>query len=258
MGTRSRPTNMTDLESILEKNNDIKYSERWHPTTVGHFESELSVGAYKGMGRELRKNIAYSLQYLEFLQMEFKEIHLHDVIATEIIKTYVVTSMSIIEGIFHHLVISKGYEKKTEWKVIDTPRHTNVFKEDGVDKKYVVTTEMKLSTPEKVQMDFEYLINKVQEKKLISLSGKLYPRLKELKQLRNKVHIHVIRYENDTDYLGIDYFDYLKARIFLLAVLQDKIFLPKSSSCFDFIQLTEDEQSQWDAHISKNYTNAEK
>lgn len=254
MGTKPRPADMTDLESILEKNTEIKYSEKWHPTSVSSFESELSVGAFKGMSRELRKNIAYSLQYLEFLQMEFAEIHLHDVIATEIIKTYVVTTMSIIEGIFHHLVISKGYRKKSEWKEIESPRHTNVFKENGVDKKFIVSTKIKLSTPESIQMDFEYLINKVQEKKLISLSGELFPKLKELKRLRNKVHIHVIRYENDTDYMGIDYYDYLQARIFLISVLKDKIFLPKQESCFDFIKLTDTEQEKWDEHTLNNNT----
>ena len=64
MGTLSRPTNMTNLESILEKNTDVKYSERWHPTAVCRFESVFSRGAYIGMNKELRKNIAYSLQYL--------------------------------------------------------------------------------------------------------------------------------------------------------------------------------------------------
>lgn len=243
MGTLSRPIDMTDLESILEKNTDIKYSDRWHPTAVCRFESVFSRGAYVGMNKELRKNIAYSLQYLEFLQMEFEEIHWHDVIATQIIKTYVITAMSIVEGVFHHIVLSNGYQKKTDWKEIDTPRHTNVFREDDVDKKFIITTQMKLARPENVQMDFEYLITKVQEKRLISLPGKSYPKLKALKRLRNKVHLHVIRYDNDTDYLGISYFDYLLARYFLHTILTDKIFSPQKNSPVDFIKLS-DEQTK--------------
>ena len=99
MGVLSRPKDMTDLESILEKNTDVKYSERWHPTAVVHFEAVLSRGSFIGMNKELRKNIAYSLQYLQFLQLEFEEIHWHDVIATQIIKTYIITAMSIVEGL---------------------------------------------------------------------------------------------------------------------------------------------------------------
>ena len=243
MGTLSRPTDMTDLESILEKNTDIKYSDRWHPTAVCRFESVFSRGSYVGMNKELRKNIAYSLQYLEFLQMEFEEIHWHDVIATQIIKTYIITSMSIIEGLFHHVVVSKGYQKKIDWKEIESPRHTNVFREEGVDKKYIITTQMKLAKPETVQMDFEFLITKVQEKKLISLPGKSYPKLKALKRLRNKVHLHLIRYENDTDYLGISYLDYLLARYFLYTILTDKSFAPQKNSPIEFIKLS-DEQIQ--------------
>lgn len=241
MGTLSRPVEMTNIESILKKNTDIKYSERWHPTTVYNFEAVLSRGAYVGMNKELRKNIAYSLQYLQFLQMEFDEIHWHDVVATQIIKTYIITAMSIIEGVFHHLVVSNGYQKKLDWKEIDTPRHTNVFREGDIDKKFIITTQMKLSKPENIQMDFEYLITKVQEKKLISLPGKSYPKLKALKRLRNKVHLHVIRYDNDTDYLGISYYDYLLARYFLYTILTDKIFAPQKNSAIDFIKLSEEQ-----------------
>ena len=236
MGTKVRPDNMTDLESILEKNTEIKYSDRWHPTLVREFEEILSRGIFEGMNRELRKNIVYSLQYLQFLQLELEEFHLHDVVKKQLIKTYIITAMSIIEGVFHHVVIEKGYQKKLEWKIIGTPKHTNVFQEDSVTKKHIITTEMKLQKPENDRMDFEYLITKVQEKKLISLSGRKYPKLKALKRLRNKVHLHVIRYENDTDYLGISDNDYLLARYYLYAVLTDKSFSPTKNSALDFIR----------------------
>lgn len=248
MGTLSRPADMTDLESILEKNTDIKYSERWHPTHVDRFESVFSRGDYDGMSKELRKNIIYSLQYLEFLQMEYEEIHWHDVIGKQIIKTYIIVAMSIVEGIFKHIVCLRGLQKQADWKEIDTPRHTNVFRDNnGIDKKYIITTQMKLVEPEDVQMDFEFLITKVQEKKLISLSGRSYPKLKALKRLRNKVHLHIAQ-NNDTDYLGINYHDYLVARYYLYAILTDKSFSPQEDSPIDFIKLSE-EQSEKIAYM---------
>ena len=149
--------------------------------------------------------------------------------------------MSIVEGVFHHIVLSKGYQKKTDWKEIDTPKHTNIFREDDVDKKFIITTQMKLARPENAQMDFEFLITKVQEKRLISLPGKSYPKLKALKRLRNKVHLHIVRYDNDTDYLSISYTDYLLARYFLHAILTDRTFLPENNSTIDFIKLSEEQ-----------------
>lgn len=127
MGKLSRPIDMTDLESIFEKNTDVRYAERWHPYSVGRYEEILTRGLFAGMNKELRKNIVYSLQYIQFLQMEFEEIHWHDVLATQIIKTYVITAMSIIEGVFHHLIVSKGYQKKIDWKDIESPRHARSF-----------------------------------------------------------------------------------------------------------------------------------
>ena len=105
MGTRVRPEGMGDFESILEKNTDVKYSDRWHPIMVSDFERELIGGQLQSMNYALRKNIAYALQYLEFLQLEQKEVHLHEIVATHLLKSYIVTAMGIIEGIFHHIVL---------------------------------------------------------------------------------------------------------------------------------------------------------
>lgn len=46
----------------------------------------------------LHNNIAYNLQYIEFLEKEFKELHLSSDIYTMVVKNYLITSMSILEG----------------------------------------------------------------------------------------------------------------------------------------------------------------
>ncbi|MBR3560575.1 MAG: hypothetical protein IKN81_03480 [Oscillospiraceae bacterium] len=248
----NRPADMSDLESILEKNSNVYYSERWHPIAVSCFESELKHGALYGMSKEVRKNIAYSLQYLQYIQLQFDQAHLHEIIATHLIKTYIITAMGIIEAIFHHLVVSKGYQKKNEWAIQGKPVHTNAFKENGVEKKHIITTEYRLNSPEDIQMDFEYLINKVQEKKLVSLSYKAFPHIKALKRLRNKVHLHLIRYENDTDYMGISFYDYTLVRYILFLVLRDKSFSPPKETCLSFLMPTEEQMRRLTAHINEN------
>lgn len=53
IGVKSRPYNMSGLESILEKNTDVKYKERCHPTSVSRFEENLKNSSLKGMNKEL-------------------------------------------------------------------------------------------------------------------------------------------------------------------------------------------------------------
>jgi hypothetical protein len=128
-----------------------------------------------------------------------------------------------------------------------------VFLDDGTSKKYVVSEERKLETPLDVQMDFEFLINKVQEKELVALTGKAFPYIKALKRLRNKVHLHIIRYENDTDYLSIDYYDYVLMRYILYKVLRDEVFCPQSQTYLSFIMPDEKQMALLNAHLKEKH-----
>lgn len=252
MGKINRPEGMTDFESILEKNNDVKYDDRWHPTFVSCFESDLRCGSFHRMGKELRKNIAYSLQYLQYIQLQMEEVHLHEIIATHLLKTYIITAMGIIEGVFFHLLKTNEYQKKTDWATQGKPIHTNTFKEQEVEKKYIITTEYKLKTSQDVQMDFEYLINKVQEKKLVSLTYKAFPHIKALKRLRNKVHLHVVKHENDTDYMEIGFYDYILVRYILFLILTDKTFSPKKEGTYlAFIMPTHEQMDKLKEFLAK-------
>lgn len=66
----------------------------------------------------LHNNIAYNLQYIEFLEKEFKELHLSSVIYTMVVKNYLITSMSILEGLFTNIIKSNG-GKPLIWRVWD-------------------------------------------------------------------------------------------------------------------------------------------
>lgn len=246
----SRPDGMCDIESILEKNTNVKYSDRWHPVSVSFFESELKNGSFCGMSKELKKNIAYSLQYLEYIQKQLEEIHLHGIIETHLWKSYIITAMGIIEGVFHHLVKLKGFQKKSEWEH-GKPTHTNVFRENGAERKYIVSLETKLSTPQDLQMDFEYLINKVQEKKLIQLTYRAFPHIKALKRIRNKVHLHLILYKDDTDYMSISFDDYLLMRYILFLILRDETFSPPKETALAFIMPNAEEMHKLKEYLEK-------
>lgn len=252
MGTRSRPIDMTDFESILEKNNDVKYSEKWHPTSVLTFENALSNGYLNGMNKELRKNIAYSLQYLQYLQLQFDEIHLHKIILALLIKNYIITSMGIIEGLFYHLVKSNKQHLQDEWE-LERIIKGNTIKEDSIERKYEINVYKKRAKPIVRQMTFDQLINIVQNKKLISVYHSTYPYLRELKEMRNKVHLQIIKFDNDTDYMSIDYYDYLAMRSILYSVLVNNKFNVSDKSIFGFINLDNEEENVLNEHLRKRY-----
>ena len=108
-----------------------------------------------------------------------------------------------------------------------------------------------MTSPVPAQMDFEYLINKVQEKRLVRLSGKAYPYLKKLKRLRNKVHLHIAMTKEETDYNSIEYYDYLLARYILLAILSDEQFNPNPRGAFDFLKLSKEQTRQLAEYLMK-------
>lgn len=248
---------MSDFETLLKKNN-ICYNDRWKPYFVDDFEVCFKQGKFSDMNRELRKNIVYSLQYLEYLQLQFLEVKLHDIIKSLLYKSYIVTSMGIIEGIFYFLLKSNNLYRKENWEQVGESIHTNQFKENGILKKYTITKYQKLETAKDGEMDFESIINKVQDKKLINLSGKAFPYIKHLKRIRNKVHLQINRYKNDTDYLTINEYDYLLTRYILYKILTDPIFnFDAEPTCYKFIDLNAEELSKLEKHMSNRQTEKE-
>lgn len=243
MGNKKRPKGMTDFESILEKNVEVKYEEKWHPIPVSSFEEEIAQGDLIRISKELKKNIAYSLQYLQYIQLQLQEVHLHDIIRKHLWKTYIITAMGIVEGIFYHLVTSHSLEKKTEWNIENKPVHTNVFKDGTEMKKYIITVQKKLNQPRVEQMDFEYLINKVQEKKLLAISGRAFPYIKRVKGIRNKVHLQIGHGTDITDYKSINYEDYILTKYILYKILTDTKLCVSSSGVYDFIKLSSSEKN---------------
>lgn len=239
------------LESLLW-NKNVPYGLRWHPKAVSTFENELKKGKFLGMNVEQRKNLVYSFQYLQFLQLQLEELHLHDIIRRLIEKTYIITALSVIESIFYHIVKSSGNQKKSDWIIDGKIQQTNPFKESGIYKKIEICKYAKLSTPVDEQMDFEYLINKVEEKKLIEIKHAVFPYLKKLKKLRNKVHLQNIQFENDTDYLGITSNDYYLTRYILFYILSSKTFREIDKNVFSYLCVNKEKLSELSQYLASN------
>ena len=104
---RKNTEGLTAFGTLIRENNIIN-ADRWKPISVSQFEIFVSQGSLCNMPRELKKNIVYSLQYIQYIELQLQELNLHSIITTMLYKNYIITGVSIIEGIFYHLLKSTG------------------------------------------------------------------------------------------------------------------------------------------------------
>lgn len=114
-----RRLRMNDLpfETLL-KANDSK--DRWYPTPIETLKYSVKIDMSIENARALHSNIAYNLQYIEFLEKELEELNLSSVVCIMVVKNYVITSMSIIEGLFTNIVKSNGWWKTSDLESLGT------------------------------------------------------------------------------------------------------------------------------------------
>lgn len=193
--------NNFSFETLLK----VKDSKnRWYPTPIDKLKYSVKIDTNIENARALHSNIAYNLQYIEFLEKELEELNLSSVIYTMIVKNYVITSMSVIEGIFTNIVKSNNWWKTSDLESLGTTK-TNETKFE--DQKYVIKTELlKKVAPYNVQMNLDELIKILnRHHSALGVDHLIYPALKRLKDLRNRVHLQKTEGNTDHDYNAFDY-----------------------------------------------------
>ena len=104
------------LESLLLRKK-LKSEDRWYPVLLDNYKEVIDKGALSNMDDKIRRNIGYSLQYLEFLDVQIKELVLSGVIKTMIYKNYVITSVSIIESLLEEIIRFNKLQSKDYFEV---------------------------------------------------------------------------------------------------------------------------------------------
>lgn len=217
----SRPENMGNIESLL-KSNDVD-STRWYPTRISVYENELRQGILTNMDTSFRSNIAYSLQYLEFLERQLAELKLSSVIDSLVIKSYIITSAAIIEIVFYHIAKVNNKIKKNFWKQGKLQDIKNITSKDGKIQKISQMIQTKLDEPIIEPPTFKTLISIVRDNKLLNeVNVNAWNRyFKSLRKLRNKVHLTSAIKGFETDYWSFTRVDYLRAKYVLYMILTD-------------------------------------
>lgn len=211
----------------------------WLPTSIAKLEKYLGkfIQASHGVPNVvgLRKNIAYNLQYLEYQYQTLSEFKLTSVIYTQTWKVFIIVGTSIVEAILHYLINSKGLGKTTEWKKVrSTGNEINIE-----DEKYKLENIIykKLEKPMQVEMTLDAMIKKSERKKLLGRNHEIYKKLNHLRKVRNRVHIHAIDEDYDTDWNKIQAGDFKTVKIVLYSFMTSSLFEPtvEERRCFEYL-----------------------
>jgi hypothetical protein len=198
------------------------------PTPVDQWRSFLKQGLstldWSASHGQL-SNIAYNLQYLEFLDHQVHHNYLHASVGTITHKMMVVTGMSIVESILFGILSKLDLVGVNEWAPIqeDMGRTQAV---EGVLFRIRTITDRKLEVPIPKSLTLDQMVKKVEKRKLIGLDQQSFADLSRLRKLRNKIHIHDVSSRQHTDWNSFGLKESNLIKSVLYALLTSSIFSP--------------------------------
>lgn len=208
--------------------NNCRTEGKWLPTSIPRLEAYLGKFMAAGLGVPnvvgLRKNLAYNIQYLQFQRQMLSELDVTQVILTQVWKMHIIVGTSIVEALLYFLITSKNEQKVTEWKEIGASSSDTLIK----SKRCRIETKIfeKLDTPEPAQMTLDVMAKKAENLKLLGDGPEIYKKLSYLRKLRNRVHIHAITADQDTDWWKINRKEVDTLRLVLYSFLTSSLFDP--------------------------------
>lgn len=213
---------------------EFKCKNRWYPKSVETYKENLNILSSNAYNERIRCNFAYNMQYIEFLEKELSELHLSSVITTMLYKTYIITAMGIIESLFSYLLKEKNCWKTSCWEEITTLQ-TNAKKINNEN--YMIKNILfKECTEVEGTMDLDSMIKKVESKNLLNIEHSVFPALKRLRELRNRVHLHIGERFNDHDYNNFNFDEILLARKILYTIITCPVFC-KNSHLYEYLKV---------------------
>lgn len=202
------------METLIAKN---KIKNRWYPQSIQTYKESIKIPFDTSENKRLKSNFAYSMQYIEYIEKQLDELKLSEVLITMLYKSYIITGMGIIEMLLVYLLKSTKNWKKDEWK-ISTTFMTNPKVENGIFTKVETILYQKVPLYE-MRMDLDSMIKKVEKKNILSIEHNVFPALKKLRELRNRVHLQVGDGAYDHDYNNIGFEEIQMMRRILFTIL---------------------------------------
>ncbi len=213
----------------------------WNVKNVTKYEAFFDTGIKENdqfhRTYELVKNLSYNIQYLEFISNVLKREN-HAVINTELIKTFVITSMSVIESILYYAMKSKNIHKTNAFEEIAII-NSNEKKINGVFIKVETRLLKKMKENKEVEMNLNSMLQKTEKNKLFGDDRSIYRQLNHLRKLRNKVHLYLIEENLDHDFNSFGHDEISLMKKSLRKVLFSELFKTeknKREELFDFLE----------------------
>lgn len=217
------------MESLLIKSDARK---RWYPQPIETYKMSNKIPYDTPENRRLNSNFAYSMQYIEYLEKQLAEFTLSEVLKKMVYKSYIITGMGIVELLLVYLLRSTGHWNTTEWEEL-CEISANPKKVDGEMVKVVTTMHRKVE-PYDMRMDLDSMIKKAEKKRVLTIDHNVFPALKKLRELRNRVHLQSGEGALDHDYNCIGLDEIQMMRRILYAVLMAPEICNRAAT-FEFI-----------------------
>jgi len=218
----------------------IEPGEAWYPVSIYRLDKLLAKAIYSDRGYRhtyaLRRNLAYNLQHIEFLDRCLLDIKLSSVLETQTWKTLIIVGCGLVESLLHFLLIANGSYAKSEWELIAVaPGNSKTL--DGELRKIDSHIYRKLGAPKPKQMTFDSMLKKAESRKVLGKNPDLYAKLRRLRPLRNKVHLQEIGSDSDTDWNSFNWLDACCMAQVLKEVFTSNIFRPSRTerNYFDYL-----------------------
>ena len=229
--------NTHKFETLIKGNAPKNNEEKWYPSPIKEYQDVFLMDTTTPENYMLLKNICYNMQYLEFLNKELNELELSAVLRPMTIKYFVITGMSILEGIFTYIVKSNG-----KWKTIkeESIGHTVSNSATFNGQTYKIRTDFIQPVEEHPakEMKLAQLIDVLDNNhKLLKIDHTTYPELQRIKKLRNRIHLTAPINNAKTDYYLFT--DEVKERMssILYNILTSEN-ISKPTEIFDFLKPT--------------------
>lgn len=101
------------METLLITNS---CKNRWYPISIQSIKTYLKLDFSVEGSEPLQSNLAYNLQYIQYIEKQLSDLNLSSVLYTMLYKSYIISGMGIVEGLFTNLLKSKNAWRKTNWE----------------------------------------------------------------------------------------------------------------------------------------------
>lgn len=165
--------------------------------------------------KPVQKNIAYTLQYMEYLDHLIGAGNVTSVLFTQLYKTFIVSEVSVIEAFLYCLLKKNSEVKLEEWKKVG---ETKRFSMTNNSTQLEVSVLEKIENPTFKELKFETIINKASKIGLLGKGADIYVALKKIQKLRNKIHIYNVENLSHSDYHSFNQENYFLAKNILYKV----------------------------------------